>query len=472
MTIRWKLNLSVMALIAVFLASVAFSMWAVRRNGNLTRSYARMRELAQFTADIRTHLFQQLVWKSGVVDPPSGLRAVSWPKSVLDDIDVKIRLSESDDERQLWTQVRSSVSALGDLRDSSAAELKVSLREAERDLHRLRDYYDLAQNKAAASAARTSLTAEAAISIACVLTVLLFLIYLIAVRDWLLRPLEVLKSSADIIGAGDLAHRVPLEGRDELAELARRIDAMAANLSAHQSALMEARELSAIGELCTHVAHGLRNPLAALRATVERAERRAAEPDDVKSLLDELIRQADRMDERVTRLFEFSRPMELRRCRITFDALARAGQAQAYPLLRMHNIGLLIDDLTRDTGWSLDGEQMAEAVGELITNAIHHGPPGSNLTLRGEALPSDNGSNAALQIQVIDQGAGMSAATANKAFDLFFTSRPDGTGMGLAMIRRIVEKHGGCIVLQSSEGKGTTVTLRIPHDTDASVDLK
>ena len=83
------------------------------------------------------------------------------------------------------------------------------------------------------------------------------------------------------------------------------------------------------------------------------------------------------------------------------------------------------------------------------------------MIIRGELLSPSKDPGKRLQIQVIDQGAGMAPAEAAKAFNLFFSGRPDGTGMGLAIVRRSVEKHGGEVTLASEVGRGTVVTITL-----------
>jgi signal transduction histidine kinase len=431
------------------------------RHAEQTRAFVRSRELSQFTADVRTHVYQRLAASAGAVRLPESLSEETWPGFVLDDIDVQIRLSHSDRERLLWTQVREGIAQLArqDSHNGGRDAVEESVQRLERNLRELRNYYDVSQVEAMASSARLGLVGQVATGIACGLAVLLFLIHLIMVRHWLVTPVEVLKSSADNIGRGNLQHRVPLTGNHELAQLARRLDAMAESLATHQAALMEARELSAIGELSAHVAHGLRNPLAAIRASAQLAERRAAGSAETQSMLRDLAAQADRMDHRITRLFQFSKPRELRMGPATFGELALAARAQALPLLDSRGVGLSIEDHTGECVWNLDQEQMSEAIGELVTNAAFHSPTGARVVIRGELLPAVNGEGRRLRIQVIDHGAGMAEATSAKAFDLFFSSRPEGTGMGLALVRRIVERHDGSISLASTPAVGTTVTV-------------
>ncbi len=463
MTIRWKLNLAILALIAVFLAAAAVSMYAVRTSGAQTQAFLRTRELAQFTADIRTTLIAQVAAAGAPQRLPPNVIHANWVRPTLDDVDVKIRLSTTEAERDLWLEIRAAVEGLAEALTppTNQAAAAAHLQTAERDLRSLRHLYDVAQADALALAARAGFHTQLAIGIACALTALLLAGCLIMTRRWLIQPVEVLKRSAEVIGHGDLTHRVPLTGGDELAQLARHFDAMADGLHRHQRALLEARELSAIGELCANVAHGLRNPLAAIRTSAQLAERRAERSDQDSTVWRELANEADRMDQRITRLFEFSKPMQLAPTTMTFADLASDAIARAQPLLNAYQITLKVEDATHGERWSLDRQRLTEALGELITNAAHHSSADGTIALSGETLPPDNGSGRLLRVQVVDRGKGMSPATLEKAFDLFFTARPEGSGMGLALARRVVTQHRGELTLASQPGQGTTATFTL-----------
>jgi signal transduction histidine kinase len=179
-------------------------------------------------------------------------------------------------------------------------------------------------------------------------------------------------------------------------------------------------------------------------------------------MLHDLVSQADRMDDRISKMFQFSRPPDLRLHQTTVQELVAAAERETRALLAGRHIQLVVEDLTDQTTFLLDSEQLSSVLAELLTNAAHHSPEASSITLRAEVALAASHPRRRLQIQVIDHGAGMAPATLEKAFDLFFTSRPDGTGMGLALARRIVEKHGGTITLASQPGAGTTAVVNLP----------
>ena len=468
MTIRSKLNLSVLALIVIFVTAMAVTMQAVVENADQVQAYSRMREQSRFTSDVTTDIYHHVAAAAGTLELPLSPEPTDWPDYALQDVDTQIRLSRTDRERLLWQRVRTAISALGATAGAPPPQdvIAEAVETARVNLRALRTDYDLAEARFIVAVAATSLRAQVAIAVAGGLMILVFLVHLILVRDWLVRPIEVLKASADAIGEGLLDHRVQLFGDDELAQLARRFDAMAHSLAKHQSELVETREMAAIGALCANVAHGLRNPLAAIRACAQLVERRT-QTGETASLLGDLVQQVDRLDERITKVFAYSRIKELKLDCATFADLADAARATALPLLDARSVELDVDDQTAGTIWCLDQVRIAEALSELVTNAVHHSPREARILLRGSVVRSDEDHVGRLCLQVIDQGAGMAQTTIDKACDLFFSARPNGSGMGLAIVKRLIQSHGGTISIESELGKGTTVTIVVgrqcPH---------
>ena len=464
MTIRRKLNLAVMAVILIFLVSAGFALRAVWEYGRYASGYLQMRAPAQLVSSIHTGIFRHLAASHGAIHPADTPDPTGWIRYAIHDIDTRIRLSQRDEERDLWSNLRRAVAAMGDPDPSSGAILSIdeAVGVAEKNLSALRNLYLRAEHDSIATAREKNLLAQQAIWISCSLALVLFLVYAMMIRDQLVKPIELLKSTADAIGAGRLEQAIPLKGDDELAQLARRLEAMATRLAAHQAALLKAGELSAIGEVCTNVAHGLRNPVAAMRARCRAAGERNVSREQLESIIQDLLRQADRMEERIKKLFEFSRPQELRREWSTFRQVALTAKAHALPALAEGKIRVTIDDRSNEARWYVDRDELAYALAELIENAARHSAANAEVVLRCEVTVSDR-SGKRLRIQVIDQGAGMVPSQIEKAFNFFFSTRPDGTGMGLAMVRRTVQQHGGESTLTSELGRGTTVTITLPE---------
>jgi two-component system, NtrC family, sensor kinase len=460
MTIRRRLNVAMSAMLAMLLVTAAVVVHSVNTTAQRALTQAGMRETSVFTDNVRAELFYRTAVAHGFTTFSEN---DWWPKGVLDDVEVRISFSSSDRERDSWIRVRDAIKNIAANQagaqgnDPRTASL---IREADLHLRKLRRHYDERAASAMADTAVTSSTAQTVVVACAVGSALLFAIFTLLIRDWLVKPIETLNRAADVIGEGNLDHRVPLETDDELGHLARRIDAMSERLSEHQRKLLEARELAAIGELCANVAHGLRNPLAGMRAGAQLALRRIDQPDKLEQTLKDIVIEVDRMDRRITQLFEFSHIIDLRPETASFGDLIDDARADARGVTATCGVEVVASDRTSGRAWSIDRQRISAAIGELITNAAHHSKSGDTITVTGDVVPSQsNGDSAKLAITVEDCGKGIPESSLKHLFDLFYTTRPSGTGMGLPLVRRIIEQHCGTIDLDSAPGRGTRARI-------------
>lgn len=223
-----------------------------------------------------------------------------------------------------------------------------------------------------------------------------------------------------------------------------------------QQALLRAERLAAIGEFAGAVAHGIRNPLAGIRAAAQLASQQA-DGGPLEESLVSVIAEADRLDLRIQSLLDFSRPYEPRRRESDLGALLHAVRGALAPRATQLGIEIAVTADPRTAAAVLDPDYLEEALLELAANALRSMQPGGRLVLRVEPTP---GGGAALR--VCDTGAGIAPGVRDRIFDLFFTSRPGGTGIGLATVKKIVEANGGSIALEASDASGTTFLIQFP----------
>ena len=235
---------------------------------------------------------------------------------------------------------------------------------------------------------------------------------------------------------------------------------------AAEEALRRRDRLTAMGELASTVAHEVRNPLNAIAMAARRLTRefatssdRPADPADLAELKDLLAvveGETRRIDAIVQQFLEFARPPALVRQDVNLAGFAR-GLVEAHrPLAATRSVMLDLDAAGAGRA-SVDPSQLRQAADNLVRNAIEATPSG------GRVRVGVRREGAEQVLEVEDSGAGIVPEHLPKIFDLYFTTKPGGTGVGLAVTHQIVSAHGGTIEVDSRPGQGTRMTIRLPH---------
>lgn len=230
-------------------------------------------------------------------------------------------------------------------------------------------------------------------------------------------------------------------------------------LDDQQRQLLEAETLCVVGEMSASVAHGIRNPLASIRSSAELAL--DGDLESMRKNANDIIFQVDRLGKWVRDLLVFSRPV--------------SGETQAMDVLA------LVDDCLPSFSAQLEKNGIActfvrpdnlvprvkgnrslatQALASVISNAIEAMPGGGNLQLELQVAEKTR----SVSVVVSDTGSGMSATQMDLIFKPFYTTKRNGLGLGMALVKRIMERFGGAIRLDSLEGKGTCVRLTFNTD--------
>lgn len=275
----------------------------------------------------------------------------------------------------------------------------------------------------------------------------------------LVRPINELRDAMAVVGAGDLEHPLRASAQDEIGDLARAFAGMTGRLRAAQSQLIQSEKLASIGEMAAGVAHGLRNPLASLRASAQLVLRHPNSPaagEQLQAIIDEV----DRLDRRITHLLTFSRPSQFHPRPEKLDTLLQAVLPALTDRIRQQGITLTTELAADLPEVPADAMKLEQALLELIGNALDAMPGGGALRIAGTRQSRDG--NAGVELAISDTGRGIPPETLREVGQPFFTTRPEGTGLGLATARRFVEQHGGRVELESQVGAGTTARLWLP----------
>jgi signal transduction histidine kinase len=220
--------------------------------------------------------------------------------------------------------------------------------------------------------------------------------------------------------------------------------------------LRKAEHLAALGRLLAGVAHEVRNPLTAIRSTVQLWERLPTQARTPESLA-AVVAAVDRINELVGRLLLFARAGHEVRRAVDLNAVV----TETLELVRARADGQgakLEADLIPGLSPATAADQaVRQVVLNLVTNALQVMPAGGRLVCRTRALPGDR-----VELAVSDTGPGVPADLRDRVFEPFFTTRPDGTGLGLALCREVARQHGGDVTLDPGSGPGATFRLTLP----------
>lgn len=273
-------------------------------------------------------------------------------------------------------------------------------------------------------------------------------------------PLRAMTAAARTMSRGDYSQRVPATSRDEVGELARAFNRMAADL---ETADRQRRELIA------NVSHELRTPITALQAVLENLVDGLAEADP--ATLRVALGQTERLSRLVTELLDLSRldagVEPLRRSPVKLEPfLTAAAEAAAVGVSKAY---IEVDVLPADLEVNADEARLHQVVANLLDNAARHSPPGGRVLVRARGLPvlGGSGSGTGLLLEVTDEGPGIPPEERTRVFDRFSrgstpaTARDGGTGLGLAIARWAVELHDGTISIADT-GPGCRIQVTLP----------
>jgi signal transduction histidine kinase len=225
-------------------------------------------------------------------------------------------------------------------------------------------------------------------------------------------------------------------------------------LARAQAQLVQRERLAALGELSAVVAHEVRNPLGVIFNSLGSLKRLLKPEGDARMLLDIVGEEADRLNRIVGDLLDFARPSTpaLRPealDRLLEDAVG-AAVAENRDVLVERDIELGLPPV------SIDARLMRQAVLNVAVNAVQAMPRGGTLVVRARR------DGAWARVEIRDSGPGIPDEIRHRIFEPFFTTKASGTGLGLAVVKRIVEGHGGEVAVASDPGSGAAFTIRIP----------
>jgi signal transduction histidine kinase len=283
--------------------------------------------------------------------------------------------------------------------------------------------------------------------------------------QWVVRPIHVIASSLSRLGRGDLG--VTLDLRDEeFRDLGDVFDRLSARLQTSGPQGVKpaeiadlSRRVAAMGRLTAGVAHEVKNPLNAMAIHLELLKQKLASPKPAAAAghAEVIDREIKRLDDVVQGFLKFVRPEDVTFAPVRVAALAGSVVDAVAP--EAAAAGVSVERAFGDTMLSVAGDEtlLRQALLNLARNAIQATPAGGRLRVACGARDDR------VEIRVEDTGAGIPPENLPKIFDLYFTTRERGSGIGLSMVYRTIQLHNGDIDVESTVGTGTTFVIKLPR---------
>jgi len=216
--------------------------------------------------------------------------------------------------------------------------------------------------------------------------------------------------------------------------------------------------LAALGEMAAGVAHEIRNPLGGIGGLAALLAQDIPEGDPRKGLALRIVEGVQSLNRVVESLLSFTRPINLKRRRMRLRDVVESAAALLSGRIARAGVRVSLGDGRSDPVIEADPDLLKQVFVNLMANAVDAMPDGGRLSISWR----ERGDADMLEVMVEDTGTGISPEDIGKAFNPFFTTKDDGVGMGLAMVHRIVEAHGGRISVSSRVGRGTTFLISLP----------
>ena len=256
----------------------------------------------------------------------------------------------------------------------------------------------------------------------------------------------------------DITERV--ESEETLKQYSERLEEMVEErtkeLQDAQEQLIRREKLAVLGQMAGGVAHDLRNPLGAIKNAVYFLNMINEEPEpEVKEALEILEKEVATSDGIIDNLLDFARPKLITKREVNINDVV----IDALPRSNIPDNVEVIKQLSESLPLILAApEQLSRAVVNIVKNAIQAMPEGGQLTVKSEVEDPEW-----TTVSITDTGVGIPKENMGKLFEPLFTTKSKGIGLGLVIIKSLVDEHGGTIEVESEVGKGSTFTVKLPN---------
>ena len=249
----------------------------------------------------------------------------------------------------------------------------------------------------------------------------------------------------------------------KLEAAAKELEDANASLREAQAEVRRSERLAALGQLTAGLAHELRNPLGTMKTSAELLQRQVPEGNPIAvEMAGYIVEEVDRTNSLITRFLDFARPQHMRMEKGDLAELLdrtvaqferdKSGRAASVSIMKNYSPDI--------PPVEFDAQLLERALLNLVVNAAQASPPEGVVTVKSRRVETSAGP--AVEIAIIDRGSGIDPKHLESIFNPFFTTKPEGVGLGLAIVSKIVDEHGGRVTVESTPGEGSVFRVYLP----------
>ncbi len=269
-------------------------------------------------------------------------------------------------------------------------------------------------------------------------------------------PIKDLVGFTEQVADGNLDNTCEIKTQDEIGDLTVAFNQMTQDLKQSRNKLIQAERLATAGKMSASFAHEIRNPLSSMRMLSQMLMKKPDVTPEQQQSLEYILEEIERIDNIVKGLMDFARPTRLNLQQQPLAPVLHSVLALMEANLEHHHINVVSDFSPDLTDFQFDADKIKQAFMNVVLNGMEAMPEGGTLTV--STYKQEN----TVCLKVTDTGIGISEEDIEHLFEPFFSRKDKGTGLGLANVKRILEEHDGKIKIDSTLGKGTTVSIWLP----------
>jgi len=274
--------------------------------------------------------------------------------------------------------------------------------------------------------------------------------------------LEHLAEAAEAVSGGDLERSVEVRGDDEMSRVGRAFNHMTDNLKSSLQELADSRALAAVGEFAAQLAHEIRNPLSAVRIDLQMVEESLPEGSRVREIQERVLSEIERLDVTMSGALRTAQSGRAAQHVVDVGEPLRAAITSAQTTGGPRGVDIAMRGMDEPAIVMGNAAALEQIFLNLLLNALEASDGGESVEV------SLSSTDSGVVIAVADRGVGIAPEDIPRVYDPLYTTRRDGSGLGLTIARRLVIAHGGCIEIESESGTGTVVRVILPQENVAS----